>query len=151
ADAVEATGARRSGDLLRIATWRLDPGAAGDGAQFARAAERALAARDPALAERLAGAALQAGAGFAVALARGRNLFWGLDRADDADAVLRDAADAVADAGLCAELAAQRVRLDAGRGRPQEALAGARPLLEDDAVPERARVTAALGAVEALF
>ena len=87
----------------------------------------------------------------AVALARARNLFWGLDRADDADAVLRDAADAVADAGLRSELAAQRVRLDAGRGRPQEALAGARPLLEDDAVPERARVTAALGAVEALF
>ena len=56
ADAVEATGARRSGDLLRIATWRLEAGATGDGALFARAAERALAARDPALAERLAGA-----------------------------------------------------------------------------------------------
>ena len=186
ADAVEATGARRSGDLLRVATWRLEAGATGDGAQFARAAERALAARDPALAERLAGAALQAGAGFAaalahgralaavgrgaeaeaelagiaadtddavaaVALARARNLFWGLDRADDADAVLRDAANAVADAGLRSELVAQRVRLDAGRGRPQEALAGAQPLLDDDAVPERARVTAALGAVEALF
>jgi DNA-binding CsgD family transcriptional regulator len=188
ADAVQRTGARRAGDLLRIATWRLEAGATGDGALFARAAVRALAAHDPALAERLARAAVQAGAGFdaqlahgralaaagrgpeaeallealgpraqtdperaAVALARARNLFWALDRADDADAVLRDAEAAVADAGLCHELTAQRVRLTAGRARPREALDAARPLLADDRVPERARTTAALGAVEALF
>jgi DNA-binding CsgD family transcriptional regulator len=188
ADAVEAFGARRSGDLLRIAVWRLEAGAA-DGAElFARAAEQALAAADVALAERLARAAVDAGAGFgaqlalaralaglarapeaqalladlaaaaasdreraAVATATARNLFWALDRADEADAVLRDAERRVADASLRHELMAQRVRLMAGEGRPQAALAAARPLLEDPSVDERARTTVVLGATEALF
>jgi DNA-binding CsgD family transcriptional regulator len=188
ADAVEACGARRSGDLLRIATWRLEIGATRDGGLFVRAAGGALAARDPVLAERLARAAVQAGAGFeaelalgralaasgrgleseqllaglatqghddgdraAVATARARNLFWALDRADDADAVLRGAEQAVSDDDLRHELAAQRVRLTAAHGRPREALSAAGPLLHDSAVHERARLVAALGAVEALF
>jgi DNA-binding CsgD family transcriptional regulator len=188
AGAVEARGARRRGDLLRTATWRLESGAIEDGAVFVRAADAALAARDPVLAERLARAAMQAGAGFgaelalgralaasgrglesegllaglavragddrdraAVATARARNLFWALDRADDADAVLRDAAEAAAGEDLRHELTAQRVRLTAARGRPQAALAAAEPLLGDGAVHERARLIAALGAVEGLF
>lgn len=136
ADALEARGARRSGDLLRIAVWRLEAGAGGDGELFARAAEQALAGFDPALAERLARAALQAGGGFdarltlgralasgrapeaqrlfadlaaevesdreraAVAMASARNLFWALDRAAEADAVLRDAEQRVGDDAL---------------------------------------------------
>jgi hypothetical protein len=188
ADAVEAHGARRSGDLLRIAVWRLEAGAAGDAELFARAADQALAAADVALAERLARAAVDAGAGFgarlalaralaglarapeaqtllaglaaaaasdreraAVATATARNLFWALDRADEADAVLRDAERRVGDASLRHELMAQRVRLMAGEGRPQAALAAARPLLEDPSVDERARTTVVLGATEALF
>jgi hypothetical protein len=188
ADAVEACGARRSGDLLRIATWRLEAGATEDGPLFARAAFAALAAYDRALAERLARAAVHGGGGFeaelalararaalgrgpdadrlladlaarapddreraAVALARARNLFWALDRADDADAVLRGAERLVRDDGLRHELTAQRARLTAAHGRPQAALAAARPLLADGGVHERARTTAALGAVEALF
>jgi DNA-binding CsgD family transcriptional regulator len=188
ADAVEARGARRGADLLRIATWRLESGAIEDGALLHRAAVGALAARDPVLAERLARAAVQAGAGFgaelalgralaasgrgreadrlladlagrarddreraAVAMARARNLFWALDRAGDADAVLQDAEHRVRDDGLRHELTAQRVRLTAAHGRPQAALAAARPLLCDSGVHERARMTAALGAVEALF
>jgi DNA-binding CsgD family transcriptional regulator len=188
ADAVEARGARRGGDLLRVATWRLESGATEHGALFARAADRALAAPDPVLAERLARAAVQAGAGFraelalgralagsghgleaerrladaaarasddrqraAVALARARNLFWALDRAGDADAVLEGVERLVRDDGLRSELAAQRVRLTAARGRPQAALAAAAPLLHDSGVDERARTTAAIGAVEALF
>jgi DNA-binding CsgD family transcriptional regulator len=188
ADAVEATGARRGGDLLRIATWRLEAGGTEDGPLFARAAVRALGSQDPVLAERLARVAVRAGAGFdaelahgralaasgrgpeadrllaglaeqarddrdraAVALARARNLFWALDRADDADAVLQEAEREVVDDALRHELTAQRVRLTAGRARPRAALAAARRLLDDDGVHERARTTAALGAVEALF
>lgn len=188
ADAVEARGARRGGDELRIATWRLESGATEDGALFARAALRALAAADVVLAERLARAAVQAGGDFggrlalgralaaagrgpeadrllvdlaaqarddreraAVALARARNLFWALHRADDADAVLRGAELIVREDEIRHELTAQRVRLMAAQGRPREVLGAARPLLDDHRVDERARMTAALGAVEALF
>jgi DNA-binding CsgD family transcriptional regulator len=188
ADALEARGGRRGGDLLRMATWRLESGAGGNGALFARAAEQALAAPDPVLAERLARAAVQAGAGAeaelalgralaasghgaeaerhlaglaartaddreraTIALARARNLFWALDGAEDADAVLREAERRVVDDGLRDELRAQRARLIAASGRPAPALAAARPLLEDPGVGERVGTTAALGAVEALF
>jgi hypothetical protein len=87
----------------------------------------------------------------AVALASARNLFWALDRAAEADAVLRDAEERVSDRVLRDELTAQRVRLVAAQGRPPDALAAARAVLEDESVSERARTTAALGAVEALF
>jgi len=188
ADAVEAHGARRGGDLLRLAVWRLEAGATSDRGLFARAADQALAAADAMLAERLARAAVQAGGGFgarltraralagagrapdaqrllaglaaqagndreraAVALATARNLFWALDRADEADAVLRDAEQLVGDDALRHELTAQRVRLTAAQGRPQAALAAAQPLLCDGSLHERARTTVALGAVEALL
>ena len=84
-------------------------------------------------------------------MARARNLFWALDRADDADAVLQGAERASSDEDVRHELTAQRVRLTAAAGRPQPALAAARPLLDDSRVHERARLTASLGAVEALF
>ena len=188
ADAVEASGARRGGDLLRVATWRLDAGAAGGrraaharggrGAGGARpragraararrgaggprvrrpaALARALAATgDGAGAEQLlaglAPAAPDDAARAAIAVARARNLFWALDRAADADAVLRAAAAELREPALRHELAAQRVRLTAADGRPAAALAGAGPLLGDAAVDERARITVALGAVEALL
>jgi len=188
ADAVEARGARRSGDLLRVAVWRLEAGAAADAGLFARAAERALSIADAQLAERLARAAVQAGGDFgarltlgrslagsgqaeearrllaelaaeagneeeraAVALASARNLFWALDRAEDADRVLEEAERLVAGTALRHELRAQRVRLTAAHGRPRTALAAARPLLEDETVDARARITVAMGAVEALF
>ena len=188
ADAVEERGARRGGDLLRLATWRLESGATTDGALFARAAFQALAVPDPVLAERLARVAVQEGAGFRaelalgralaaagrgpeadalfaglatrarddaeraeVAVARARNLFWAVDRADDADAVLQAAERLVRDDALRHELTAQRVRLTAANGRPETALAAARPLLEDGGIDELARTTAAMGAVEALF
>ena len=186
ADAVAAHGARRGGDLLRTAVWRLEAGAAGDADLFARAADQALSALDAALAERLARAAVQAGGDFgarltlaraltvkppdaqrllddlatqagddreraAVAVSSARNLFWGLDRAEDADAVLRNAERLVCADALRHELRAQRARLTAAQGRPHAALAAAQPLLDDRAVNEQARTTAALGAVEALL
>jgi hypothetical protein len=182
ADAVEARGGRRGGDLLRIAVWRLAAGATGDAGLFARAAEQALAVPDTVLAERLARAAVQAGGDFgarlalgralagsgrgpeaqrllsdlaahaaddreraAVAIASARNLFWALDRAEEADTVLQDAEQLVADGALRHELTAQRVRLTAAHGRPQAALAAAQPLLHDTSVHERARTAVALG------
>jgi hypothetical protein len=145
------------------------------------AAFEALAAFDPVLAERLARAAVQAGAGFRaeralaqalaasgrgleadrllaelasqarddheeaiVAMARARNLFCALDRADDADAVPQGAEHLVPDDGVRHELTAQRARLTAAHGRPQATLAAARPLLHDSSVHERARITAGL-------
>ena len=54
ADAVQARGARRRGDVLRVASWRLECGGRGDADLFVRAAEQALSALDPSLAERLA-------------------------------------------------------------------------------------------------
>jgi DNA-binding CsgD family transcriptional regulator len=64
AELVEATGARRGDDLLRVATWRLDSGTAGDPGQLSRACQQAFAAYDIRLAIRLGWAALEAGAGF---------------------------------------------------------------------------------------
>jgi DNA-binding CsgD family transcriptional regulator len=188
ADAVEAHGGRRGGDLLRVAVWRLEGGATGNAALFERAAVQALGALDPVLAERLARAAVHAGGDFgarltlaramagggrapdaerlladlaaeagddseraAVAMAAARNLFWGLGRGDEADAVLRHAEQLVGDAGLRHELTAQRVRLTAAHGHAQAALAAAQPLLHDSSVHERARTTVAIGAIEALL
>ncbi len=61
ADAVEATGARRDGDALRVARWRLDAGASPRPGALLAAARQACAARDLPLAERLAWAAADAG------------------------------------------------------------------------------------------
>ncbi|MDX6721293.1 MAG: hypothetical protein QOJ63_3547 [Solirubrobacteraceae bacterium] len=86
AGAVQASGARRRADVLRVATWRLECGGEGEGDLFVRAAEQALAGLDWALAERLALAALPDG-GFRarLALARARA---GAGRAADAEELL---------------------------------------------------------------
>ena len=57
ADAVEAAGMPRPGDLVRVATWRLDAGQPVDGELLTTAARRAYNAHDLVLAERLASAA----------------------------------------------------------------------------------------------
>jgi DNA-binding NarL/FixJ family response regulator len=180
ASAVQAKGARRRPDVLRVATWRLECGGEGDDGLFVRAAEQALAGLDWALAERLALAALpdggfrarlalaraRAGSGhavdaeellgplereasvdgerLAVAIARASNLFWGLDRTDDADAVLRHAEHAIADGTLRDELVALRAWLVCGLGRPLEALSAAAPLLASGQAHEQTRLRAAL-------
>ena len=58
---LEATGARRREDLMRIATWRLDGGSPISLDLLAAAAEQAWAARDVTLADRLCRAAVDAG------------------------------------------------------------------------------------------
>ncbi|HEX5997431.1 MAG TPA: LuxR C-terminal-related transcriptional regulator [Jiangellales bacterium] len=64
ADAMEEAGSAGPEDDLRIATWRMEAGATGRPELFAAAAEQALALTDYGLAERLAEAAIRAGAGF---------------------------------------------------------------------------------------
>ncbi len=63
ADAVEASGARRRGDLLQIATWRVKAGVPSAPEQLTRAAREAMALFDYPLAERLARAACEVGGG----------------------------------------------------------------------------------------
>ncbi|WP_285647396.1 helix-turn-helix transcriptional regulator [Lentzea sp. NBRC 102530] len=58
ADRLEAAGAERPGDAVRLATWRLDSGTADSPDVLARAAEHALSAQDWELAERLSRAAV---------------------------------------------------------------------------------------------
>jgi DNA-binding CsgD family transcriptional regulator len=87
ADGVEAHGARRRGDVLRSAVWRLESRAGGSPERFVRAAEQALAALDWALAGRLAEAAVQAGGGFPARLALARALA-GAGRAAEAEELL---------------------------------------------------------------
>lgn len=87
----------------------------------------------------------------AVAVAIARNLFWAMDRADDADAALRRAERAVSDVGVHDELVALRVRLMGAAGRPLEVLELAEPLLRDANVRERSRLQAAIATAEAMF
>ena len=58
-------GARRTGDLLRIVTWRLGVGVSSPAEQLTMAARQAMALFDYELAERLARAAVDAGGGLA--------------------------------------------------------------------------------------
>ncbi|HVW32590.1 MAG TPA: AAA family ATPase, partial [Acidimicrobiia bacterium] len=67
AEVVEATGARRREDTLRVATWRLDGGGAQPDLMLAAATIARWRYAVP-LAERLAQAAIDAGAGFEAAL-----------------------------------------------------------------------------------
>lgn len=178
AEGVEAHGARRRTDAPRLATWRLEAGG-GDRELFERAAAHALSALDFPAAERFARAAgdglalgrALAGAGrareaddvlralrpesdeqrAAIAVATARNLFWALDGAAAADALLVAAGAAVSSAAPRAELLAQRVRLLAASGLPGEALATATALLADEEVREPARLHAAAAAAEALL
>lgn len=63
AEAVEGLGARRRGDVTRVALWRLDGGGEGVPHLLLAAAQQAEAARDLPLAARLAQAALDSGGG----------------------------------------------------------------------------------------
>jgi DNA-binding CsgD family transcriptional regulator len=91
AAAVEAAGARRREDLLRLGRWQLESGGRGDPGLLTRAARRAREVFDLDLAARLAQAALDAGAGAAAGLVLGEARFRS-GRHQDAEAVLAAAA-----------------------------------------------------------
>lgn len=64
ADAVESSGARRRGDVLRVAVWRLDAGGDTNASSFVEAAQQAKFANDFGVALRLAQRAYEVDPGF---------------------------------------------------------------------------------------
>ena len=153
ADAVEAWGARRRGDVLRVAAWRLESGAAGDPALFERAAAHALAALDVPLAQRLAHAAVEAGGDFDAQLLLGRALA-AAGRAGEADELLHGLeAEADGDERRAAVAVAAARNLLWGLDRPREAdeaLSRAEAAIDDagvrgELVAQRVRLMAARG------
>lgn len=87
ADGIEARGARRTGDLLRIAMWRLESGDALDGPSLLVAARQAAEFRDRELTERLARASVTHGGGVVAKVELGDALYW-QHRFDEARAIL---------------------------------------------------------------
>jgi DNA-binding CsgD family transcriptional regulator/type II secretory pathway predicted ATPase ExeA len=131
ARALEAVGARRRGDVVRLAAWQLRAGRGGQPEVFLAAAIQAQIGFDHGLAERLARAAVQAGAGFAAKLALASALRWQA-RFDEVDTVL---------AGWQAEATSDRERA-------QAALTLAYP---ENMAREPARVEALLDEAQALI
>jgi DNA-binding CsgD family transcriptional regulator len=123
ADTAEATGARRREDPLRIATWRLQGGGTARPDLMVAAAQQARARWALPLAERLATAAIEAGAGFPARLLLGQ-LYWLQGRAQEAEALLADLASTLTDDAERAAVASSRMdNLVMGLGRLDIALA----------------------------
>ncbi|MGH9158250.1 MAG: AAA family ATPase, partial [Acidimicrobiales bacterium] len=167
AQAIEQTGARRRGDILRVATWHLEGGSPLQPDLMLRAAKQARDLCDFGLARRLAGAAVEAGGGFEPALLgaellhgtghgeeaeralaalaeeagddtqRGRvavvrcdNLWFGMERLDEAIAVAESAEATIADQQWRDEVAARRISLMRAAGDLSGGLRRADELLE---------------------
>jgi DNA-binding CsgD family transcriptional regulator len=123
ADAVEASGVRRRGDLLCLASWRLESGGSLAPELLVRAAQHAELAFAPALAERFAATAEEAGGGFIARYARARAVA-AQGRPEEAELMLAALEpEAVTDAER-AMVAESRARLlGGGLGRGPEAAA----------------------------
>ena len=122
ADALEATGARRREDVLRIAKWRLDAAARSSPDLLCAAAVIAMSALDDALAERLARAAIESGAGLKAQMLLGMALIR-QQRATDADALLSGLEKSVETDEERARLAEMRAFNFFNLGLEQEGLA----------------------------
>jgi len=126
ADALESDGAGRRGDLLRLATWRLEGGLLERGGEaspqlFLEAARLAELAASPVLAERLARAAEELGGGFLARFAIARALV-AQGRLDEAEGALRNLeAEAPDDAQLASVTDVLARTLAGGLERPEEA------------------------------
>ncbi|MGH3022160.1 MAG: AAA family ATPase [Gaiellaceae bacterium] len=118
---VEAVGARRRGDRLRAATWRLDADVPTDPGLYLAAAREAGALHHPALAERLARAALAAGPDPAAELALAHAL-GAQGRLEEADGLLAALASPEAEPDVAAHAARVRAELLFLDGRAAEAL-----------------------------
>jgi DNA-binding CsgD family transcriptional regulator len=134
ADAFETRGLRRSGDLLRFVVWRLDSGGTATAELLLRAAMVSEVSLDPVLAERLARAAVEAGAGLPAERAVARALI-GQERFVEAEALLSslttraDTEEERASVGLAH---ARNLVVGLGRGAEAEtALANAMKLVSD--------------------
>jgi len=87
ADGLETAGVRRSDDLLRLVTARLEAGQGGTPQLLVAGARRALGSFNPVLGERLARAAADAGGGIPAQLALAQALF-GQGREEQGDVLL---------------------------------------------------------------
>jgi DNA-binding NarL/FixJ family response regulator len=128
ADALEATGAHRRADLLRLASWRLASGGGASPELLVAGARQAQAGLDAVLSERLARAALNAGGGFAArhALARAVARQGRFDEAEALFERLEGEAPADAERRVVAEARARNLLWGLGRGSDaEEVLAGA--------------------------
>jgi DNA-binding CsgD family transcriptional regulator len=187
AHCLEASGLRRPGDVLRLASWRLEGGEDVDAQLLLHAAMSAELASMPALAERFALAAQEADGGFtarfAVAravAAQGRDaeaerLFCGLQvdatseqeramvaerrarllgaslgRGGEAAAVVKVARAAISDPSWQARLVLTEGWISYRRGRPLEAAEVVVSVLNDPAVDESLRLSAALFGAQVL-
>ena len=134
ADALETTGLRRSGDLLRFVVWRLDSSGTAAAELLLRAAVLSEVSLDPVLAERLARAAVEAGAGFPAERAVARALI-GQERFVEAEALLSsltERADTEQERASVALAHARNLVVGLGRGAEAEAaLASAMKLVSD--------------------
>jgi DNA-binding CsgD family transcriptional regulator len=123
ATALRASGLRRRGDLLRLATWRLEGGESVDPEVLLAAARSAELAFSPGLAERFARAAEVAGGGFQARLMVARSVAEQGHFAE-ADEALRSLESTAGDDAQRAAIAEGRARLLAGRlGQGVEAAA----------------------------
>jgi DNA-binding NarL/FixJ family response regulator len=146
AAALESTGGRRRDDLLRMVTARLESGESGTPELLVAGAHRALASFHPALAERLARAAVDAGGGVPAVhvlaqslLAQGRDGGDVLAGIDQLDAGARERA-------ITAKLRALGLAL-VGEGRSTEAealLLRAEEEIEDAELREELRAVRAI-------
>jgi hypothetical protein len=153
AGVLEATGARRREDVLRLATWQLEGGGAFKPEIMQEAANDARNRHDYPLAERLARAAVEAGAGFEADLLLGQ-VFWHQGRGEEANEHLsRLVARATTDVQRAMLASARVTVLDLGLKRPDEALLVAEetaaaikdPAFRDEIDVERARVLGRTG------
>ena len=147
AEGLEATGSRRREDTLRLATWRLEGGGSLQPDIMLAAATTAGGRHDFPLAERLARAAVDAGAGFEAGLLLGQ-VCWLQGRAAEAEDHLRTLGAEAATDPQKALLASIRINvLDFGLKRADVALQVAEeaeatitdPACRDQVTAERAR------------
>jgi DNA-binding CsgD family transcriptional regulator len=137
ADALVATGLRRSGDLLRYAVWRVESGRSAAPELLLEAAAVAFSRVDPILSERLARAAAEVGGGLSAELALARALI-AQGRFVEADAILAPLTAKARTDEERASVAEERARsLLAASGRSGEAeavLVSAQRLISDEAL-----------------
>ncbi len=91
AAAIEATGARRRDDLLRLGRWQLEAGGNGDPGLLTRAAKRAQEMFDMDLSAKLARAAIDSGGGVEAGLMLGTAMFRAGHHAEAEEVLARSA------------------------------------------------------------
>jgi DNA-binding CsgD family transcriptional regulator len=123
ADAVQAAGMPRLGDVVRVATWRLDAGQPVDADLLTSAAHRAYKANDFALAERLATAARAAGSGLRAGLVLARSAMKAGRHQEAADLLAKLATEAATDKERATVADSRVAVLGLYIGRPSDAVA----------------------------